>query len=456
MSTVLTDKLMDARCRLMMREPWYGHIAMSMVWIPSQMQWIPEPQRTMGVRIVNAGEVQCIYYPPFVESLSITELYAIVQHEIEHIVRVHCLRIGDRDLMAWNIACDMTINGRKDNPRIGYPDPDTGKLMMPMADKIVWIPKDWAEDSTAEDFYELIMKNAKKVPVCGCCGQPQKSKSEDQEGNGQGQGEGEGEGEDQEGQGGGQGDQEGEGQGGGSCPKCGSEISNEYRYGQYGGTALDNHEVWQQSDVSEDEARQVIKDMTDQATQKCQGHAPGHLSEALKSLGKPVVRWRELLKHYLGRHVGNRRVTFSRRNRRHDNFGTPGISHHAAATVNVIVDTSGSVSGKELEQFFAEIDAISSKATTYILQWDHAFQGWQKYRRGDWKRFKVNGRGGTDMAAPMQWLMDNQKVADVQVMLTDGECNWKDAKEIGFPVITVITTDSDGPKYGHVVRMKVR
>jgi predicted metal-dependent peptidase len=196
--------------------------------------------------------------------------------------------------------------------------------------------------------------------------------------------------------------------------------------------------------------------MVDQATQKCQGHVPGHLEDAIKDLAKPVVRWRELLRQYLGKHVGNQRRTHSRRDRRHDRFGMPGISHHAAATTNVIIDTSGSVGRRELEQFFAEIDTIAGRAKVRVLQWDHAFQGFSEYRRGDWKKFKIHGRGGTDMAAPVQWLIDNKLIADVQVMLSDGYANWHD--ECPFPFITVLTTPegtTDGPTWGHVVRMKI-
>ncbi len=123
----------------------------------------------------------------------------------------------------------------------------------------------------------------------------------------------------------------------------------------------------------------------------------------------------------------------------------------------MIVDTSGSIGSKELEQFFGEIEAISSKAKVNVLLWDHAYQGWGGYRRGDWRTFKVNGRGGTDMAKPVQWLMDNKVVADVQVMLTDGVCNYLDGSLVQFPFITVITTPEGttvDPPYGHCVRMK--
>jgi len=394
-----------------------------MVWLPSQMPWLEEQHRTMGVRIVNGGEVQCLYYPPFVDSLSIRELFAVIQHEIEHIVRVHCIRIGGRSPLAWNIACDMTVNGLRSKPRIGYHEPETNEIIVPLKGEIVWIPDHWPHDGTAELYYDMLEKK-----YCPKCAQSRKSK------NG-GAGNGTGGGTDP-----------GAGNGSGQC----KEHKAAFDYGKQ----IDDHSIWNQSDVSEDEARQVIKDIVDQATEKCQGNVPGHLASAIKQLAKPVVRWRELLRHYFGNHVGNHRLTYSRRSRRYNRFGVPGVSHHAAATVNVIVDTSGSVGERELQQFFAEIDMIASRAKVRVLQWDHAFQGFSNYRRGDWKKFIVKGRGGTDMAAPVRWLINNKLIADVQVLLSDGHANWHEKCE--FPFITVLTTqDTSGPTWGHVVRMKV-
>lgn len=428
-----SDRLMEARCRLMTREPWYGHIAMNMVWIPSAMPWLPESRRTMGVRIVNGGQIQCLYYPDFVDSLSIRELFAVIQHEIEHIVRCHCVRVGARNPEAWNIAADMCVNGKKTNPRIGYPEPTTSELIVPLKGNIVWIPEDWAGNLAAEQYYDMLEKQQRKMgKVCGNCGRPC----------GKGSGSG----------GGGKSGQSDDG-----CPTCGQGNGGDYSYGGVGGKVIDDHSTWNQTDISPDEARQVVKDVVDQATSKCQGHVPGHLVEAIKELGKPVVRWREMLRQYLGKHVGNQRRTYSRRNRRRQWFGSKGISHHAAATVCVVVDTSGSIGKKELEQFFAEIEAISARAKVTVLQWDHAFQGYDKYRRGDWKRFEIHGRGGTDMAAPIEWLCENQLTSDVVVMLTDGYCNYAEDKR--FPYICVITTDegtTDGPDWGHTVRMTVR
>ena len=403
----IQDKLMKARCRLMLLEPWYGHIAMNMVWKASQMDWQPEESRTMGVRIIDGGIVECIYYPSFVDKLSMKELYAVIQHEIEHIVRCHCIRVQKRDPHLWNIAADMTVNGRKKSPRIGYKDTANLNVVVPLDGKIIWIPDGWPSDETTEYYYNRLVKAADKKRI-----EDQKNGNKSKKGNG----------------------------GSGTDPIVEGDM-------------IDDHSTWSQSNVSADEARQVVKDMVNEATNKSQGKAPGHLLEAIESLNKPIVKWRELLRSYIGRNCGNQRKTYSRSNRRRQSFGTKGISHHACSKVNVIVDTSGSIGKDELQQFFAEIEAIAHKSEVSLLLWDYAFQGYNKYRRGDWKKVQVKGRGGTDMAAPIEWLCENNLVKDVQIMLTDGFCNYASDKK--FPFICVLTcADGLKPDWGKCVIME--
>ena len=420
-----SDKLMEARCRLMVREPWYGHMAMSMEWIPSQMSWIPDTaNRRMGIRIVQGGLIQVLFYPDYVARRSLKDLYGEVQHIIEHLVRLHPVRINGRERPIWDTATDMAVNGKKNNPRVGYRE--RGKVTPPYED-LIYCPESIDDNLSAEEYYKMI--NNKEM---GGNGNSKGSKGGGDKGQGQGQGQGQAQGGEDQGQ-------------------------NSNGSGEYGNT-VDDHSTWSQSDVSEDEARQIVKDISDQASQKAQGNVPGHLKEILKSLDKPVVHWKELLRSLMGTYVGNRRLTFARRNRRHDTFGKPGISHHAACTVSVIVDTSGSVSTHMLQQFFAEIEAVCYRAKVFVLQWDHAFQGYGRYRRGDWKRIHVRGRGGTDMAAPVKWLEDQGLVGNACIMLTDGFCNWPEKK--GFPMIFVVAREGgdelkDGPKWGNLVHMKV-
>ena len=437
-----SDKFTAARCRLMTCEPWYGHMALSIEWRESEFPWVEdEDAKTLGFRITSQSVVQGFYYADWVNKTPLEKIYGAIEHGINHLVRLHTLRQMHREPAAWNIATDMAVNGHKSSPHIGY-DSSSGSGKVLPDEKMVFVPQDWPDDESAEYYYDRILEETN---------QNQQGQGQNQDQQGQGEGQGQGQGGDEEG--------EGQGQGGGGDDGDGEQEEQEeqqgesqYSHGDFGGSAVDNHDVWSQSEVSQDMARQLVNDMTKEATEKSQGHAPGHLKQILDELATPIIRWREMLRQYLGTHVGNRRKTFSRADRRTRQFGIKGVSHHAAATVSVVVDTSGSIGNDELEQFFAEIEAISYRAKVFVLQWDAQFQGFDRYRRGDWKNIEIGGRGGTDMVAPVVWLEENGAVGDVMIMLTDGYCQWPDERK--FPALYVITTDVEGPDWGHVIRMK--
>lgn len=381
-------KLIEARCRLLIRAPFYGHIAMTMEWRPSDMSWIEqESRKRVSVRIVDTGRVEVLYYPPYIKSKNLKQLFGIIQHVIEHLMRLHPVRRDGRNKKIWDECTDMAVNGRRSNPRIGYDDSYRG-LVLP-GDQMIWCPPEYNVSDNAESHYSRRIK--------------------------------------------------------------------EDDHGDMSEFMIDDHEAWGQTTVGEDEVRQLVKTMVSEAASSSPGNVPGHVSELLRELAKPVIKWREILRKYLGRHVGNRRKTHSRRNRRNDSFGSPGWSHHAAAKLSVIIDTSASVDSKMLEQFFAEIEAIAYKSRINILQWDYEFQGYGKYRRGDWRNIEIRGRGGTNMCAPLEWLEENGLVGDACVMLTDGYCYWPNRKQ--YPVIFVISreygshNDSDYPDWGDIVKV---
>ncbi len=386
------EKVMKARCLLTSASPFYGQFAQRMNWMSHDMPWKEsEKSKTMAVYVNRQGSIDCIYYPPFVQQMSVLELYGIVQHEIEHIVRLHCTRRLRRDPKIWNIACDMCVNGAQSAPRIGWPW-SNGKHILPFMEKaastLIWIPNDWPSNETAEYFYDRLMQNTMVIPQLG-----------------------------------------------------------------NGGETFDDHSRWGENGMTEDELREVIGPIVRDVVNNCRGNVPGHLVDAIKALSKPIVNWRMMLKNFLGNHVGNKRATYSRRNRRQDAFGVKGFSRHAAGSISVVVDTSGSVCEDQLKQFFTEIEAMADRAKISVLQWDHAMQDYNtRYRRGDWKKIQVKGRGGTDMAAPVEWLFERSLIGNACIMLTDGECNYTEKKP--FPMITVISGREGSvsePEWGQVI-----
>jgi predicted metal-dependent peptidase len=405
-ATDTSELLMRARCKLLTLNPWYGTMA-------SMFRWKPyDGIKTIGVRVVDGGYVDCVYNQDFCNQMSVDEMMAVVQHEIEHIVRLHCVRVGARDARKWNHATDFTINGKESNPNIkGLPDKEDLKG--------IYYPENWDGNMTSEELYDRLQKTRirYKAPApgsAGAAGWPNK----DENGNPQDIVDG---------------------------PSDATEeivIEGE----------LDDHDIWAGSTVGEDEARQVVKDMVRQAGIKA-GNVPGHLSDALAALEKPVVNWKYELRQYMGRAIGGRRSTWARANRRRPEFGIKGKSNKASVKLTVGVDTSGSVSKKLLEQFFSELEMISQKFKVTLVQFDHGYQCHDAYHRGDWKTLEVKGRGGTSFIEYFKAIEEKKLVGKCNIVLTDGEA--RHGEERRYPVLWVImphgSKESVTPPWGKFI-----
>jgi len=404
------DLLMKARCRLLVVSPWYGTMC-------SLMQWrMDDNIKTMGVRMMNGGTVECLWSRRFVEAIGKVEsLMAVFQHEIEHIVRMHIVRHGARDPETSNWATDCCVNGTEAKPNI------EGLPMIPIFDKDgnksgeappYWFPeneKDLPTDSTFEEVYDWFDKKKEKIFINMPGGKLSSS--------------------------------------GNKQPKSGQKVIN--------GSTVDDHSVWDQSEIGEDEARQIVKDMVEQATKKA-GSAPGHLLEAIKSLQDPKVNWKYLLKQFCGRALGGKRRTYARRNRRVDQFGVPGRSNHATVPLLIGVDVSSSVAsnGKMLEQFFTEVEAMSHQFKITLVLWDAKVQSINKYHRGDWRKIPSKGGSGTNVIHLFEWLKEKQLLHNVIVVLTDGEVSgWPEP--VPTPVLWALTTNAPAPKWGQTVRIEL-
>ncbi len=370
-----SNRLEKARCLLLAHEPWYGHVAMNMTWIETTMV------KTMGVRVVHGGEVQCLYNPLFVKELTVPEICFVIQHEVEHVVRCHCLRNGLSDRLTFNVAADMVVNGSKSLPRIGITTDGARERHIPCRDELIWLPHCWSPNENTEYYYRRLVRMRGDLPD---------------------------------------------------------------------GFVLDDHSLWEQSDLSEEEFRIVARSLIVDANKKTRGSMPGHLRSVVEQLDQSQIPWPALLRRYLNQSLGQRRTSYSRRHRRRDEFGVPGTTRRRQAHVSVIVDVSGSVSHKELGRFFGEMEKICSSARTDVLLWDCEFRGFTaNYRHGDWEKFTPDGGGGTDMAAPVEWLDQRKLVGDCVVILTDGHCNWPVKQGFGF--IAVISGATAGPAWGRTV-----
>jgi predicted metal-dependent peptidase len=439
------ERLKNARIKLLLSKPWYGTFASMMRWRQN------ENVKTMGVSISNDGMIDAWWSEKFVDSINTNEIISVIQHEIDHVIRMHVTRCRGRHREIWNFAADMLVNGTKENPNILFSENGENKCHLP--DNCIWYTAS-KPNMTTEEVYDELKKNATQCP-CGATlidlsgnkgqgkGQPgcQGQQGQGQQGQpgqgGQGQSGGQGQGQGQPGQGQGQSGQ-GQGCGSGTCPACGSHPQ-----------MVDSHDTWDKSTATDEQARQIAKRHADQATQSC-GNSPGHLQEAITNLKESKHDWKREFGQFLGRECGGKRMCLGRPNRRIDKFGIPGTTRRAMVDLRIMVDTSGSISSDEFQEFFGHIEKISWRAKIKMIEFDHEIQHVTKYRKGDWKKLKVHGRGGTSFVNLLDQAEERGLIGQVNIIFTDGYAPWPEEKK--YPIIWVICSSSKvEPPWGKVI-----
>ena len=361
------DKLMNARCKIQITQPWYGVFSNRIDWIED------ETVGTMGVAIKRGGRINCFYNKDWCNKLSVDELIAVIRHEIEHIVRMHLYRpIGssEKHHVINNISQDMLINGRKTSKSIENL-PDNG-MFIPDPNDDKWKNIDLSFFNTinysSEEVAEWIIKNSKII-----------------------------------------------------------NSNNGWLLKLSNGNTIhvslhDNHDIWKKSDASKDEARQTIKEIVKTAS-KSAGSTPGHLSEYIKQIQVSKVNYIHYLRNLLGRTIGQKRKTYARINRKRMKFGIKGTSSHGGSKLTIMVDVSVSMYTKMLETIFGEIESISQKFKITLIEFDSKVQKVTDYHKGDWQKIEILGRGGTCFESVLKYIEENNLVANANLILTDGECN---------------------------------
>lgn len=186
----------------------------------------------------------------------------------------------------------------------------------------------------------------------------------------------------------------------------------------------------------------VVNGVLEQAAEetiKRRGTIPGQVSqllEKLKEQRKPVIDWKYFLRRFVANSYKEHTITTRRReSRRFED--APGLRHEPEFNLLVGIDTSGSVSDKELKEFMQEIDNISKqKCDITILLCDTKIHSIVQYKHGMATDFKVQGRGGTSFEPVLQYYREHPDTC--LVYFTDGECYLEST--ILKPVLWVIST----------------
>jgi predicted metal-dependent peptidase len=181
--------------------------------------------------------------------------------------------------------------------------------------------------------------------------------------------------------------------------------------------------------------------------------AGGTIEELLSADRTGAVDWRRQLRQFVSRAV-ERTPVYNRPNRRFPALVgvIPGrFRRPARARVLAVVDTSGSISTKDLAAIDAELWHMSRYHEIEIVECDAMIQAQYPYRG---RLEEVRGRGGTDLRVPFRRMILNRVRPDVVVVFSDGRGPAPN-RSPGLPVIWCLVAGGSPPAHwGKVVHIR--
>jgi len=426
-----------SRCiiRLLHKEPFFGHLLAGVV------REIGTVTPTAGVT-VRDGRVRLMVNPEFFLRVirAREERVGIVKHETLHLLFKHVLRLDPKrghDPLLWNLAADLVVNQFIKRP---WKLPDSAVTLKTFPDLGL------EEDQSADWYYDKLaalkkeMEDAGLAPSCSCGANGRQPGSS---GGGQAQG---GQAQGGQPQGGQPQGQRGQSQGQSGPQQPGPRGEDGHPQRRYDDSDFDglsapesakalarmgpwhsDHGLWgAESHASTETAETVIDGLVARTAErvgvKDWGNLPGKLKDLIQASierRKPQVDWRRVVRIFSNSSRRTRVVSTHRRpSRRYGTF--PGIRVRRMERLAVAVDTSGSVSDRELSVFFGEIQGMWRQgAEVHVFECDAAVQRSYLYRGKLPKA--VAGRGGTRFDPVFEELRkDRMWIWDGCIYLTDG------------------------------------
>lgn len=219
-----------------------------------------------------------------------------------------------------------------------------------------------------------------------------------------------------------------------------------------GGSGQPQAQAWGNVDapqgMSEDQVKQqeaTIDAQTMMAVSsiKNRGEIPSSIKDIIKAMERSQIDWVDVLRRFVG---GDQPQDYSYRrpNRRQwylNEVITPTSNMVGCGHVVVAIDTSGSVSNKELSYFLGELNEITKKCgadSVTVIQCDADIQDVKRYEKGeDIEKFSVVGRGGTCVMPVFNYIDKENIKVDNFIYFTDMGIFDYPKSDVGYPILWV-------------------
>jgi predicted metal-dependent peptidase len=395
----IENKLVAARTWLIIDKPFLGALVLRLPLVEADPQWCH----------TTATDARSFYYNrDYIKALSFEQTKFILAHEALHCALSHFARREHRHKRRWDLACDFAVN-----PLL------MADGLMPAPDALFL---DAYKDMTAEEIYPCIQENTDEEPM------DQHLYDQDDKSHGAGQ------------QGGGEG---GQGEEPPDLFLASPKLTEGGGHGepdaQAGGAPQPPPLSTSERDSLDKQWQQRLASAAQQAIHA--GKLGGSMARMVDHLLQPQLPWRMLLAHYMTRAARND-YSFAHPSRREGTAILPGLrSQHI--DLLVVLDTSGSISDNEMQEFLSEVNAIKGQVGARITlhACDEKLAAEGPWIFDPWEEVKLPGKlpggGGTRFTPVFEWAEWQDRAPDLLVYFTDAQGEFPKS-EPSYPVLWLV------------------
>jgi len=403
----LETKLAAARTRLILEKPFLGALVMHLPLKAADPKWCK----------TTATDARNFYFnPEYIGRLTLEQTQFVLAHEAMHCALSHFNRRNHRQKHRWDVACDYAVNMILDEERMRGPD----NALMNAAYRGL----------TAEEIYPVLHEDP-----------PEETQdmhlfdNDPSEGGGEGEKSGEPQEQDDAVQGQGENPDQAEGDSGGKPDRQENKGGGEPQ------ETLESQAPPPPADPDKlDEQWKSHLAAAAQAARQA-GKLSQSLMRLVDNLLSPQLPWRALLARYM-MNAARDDYSFQRTSRREGEALMPRL-YSQSVNVIVVLDTSGSVTHDELQEFLSEIDALKAqvRADVTLHACDDKLAASGPWRYAMWESIhlpeEISGGGGTDFRPVFEWVARDQLNPDLLVYFTDAEGPFPE-REPAYPVAWLV------------------
>lgn len=404
-------KLSAARTQLVIEKPFLGVLVLYLPLTAADAAWC----KTI------ATDAQAIYYNPhYLEGLNLEQTKFLLAHEALHCALSHFYRREHRAKRRWDIACDLAVNailvsdGLQPPPGALIERACTGMA----AEEIYPSIKD---DDTGETIDQHIYDQPQgtdpargegtrggrppgQTPLTDRSPRAETERDEDEPAD---------------------------------APETGHDPGGVRSPAPVAGAAREHLATqWQLRLAAA--SQQALR----------AGKLPASMARLIDDLLQPRLPWRMLLARYMTS-VARSDYSFSRPSRREGAAILPGL-RAAYIDIAVVIDTSGSITQQDMQEFIAEINAIRGQINARITlhACDAALSPDGPWTYEPWDELRLPrhlvGGGGTRFTPAFEWAAQLERYPDLLVYFTDADGEFP-VREPDFPVLWLVKGSAPVP-----------